>query len=78
MSIVSWLKRMIGAEPCQTSKADRALVLSDEAIMSARGLRQQLEPFKSERDPFSAVTRKTLLARSFQERVESDTPRAKP
>lgn len=49
-----------------------ALVASDETTTQLRSLRQQLEPFRLEDDPFIAMTRKRLIAEAFESRQESE------
>lgn len=75
---MSWLRDMLGTNSSAHRHADRAIGLSNEVINSSRGLREQLEPYRRESDPFAAVAVNTRIARVFEERVEQDTPRAKP
>lgn len=51
---MAWIsEKLYGRTP---DRADAALSAATEVIARSRSLRQQLEPFQRERDPFAAIT----------------------
>lgn len=53
MSIVSWIREKLHTD--HSPRMTEALHLTDEIGEKARELRERLEPFKMERDPFIAL-----------------------
>lgn len=63
MKFMEWLRgKLFGARRDVFSEAVAA---TDEATHKTRSLRQQLEPYRLEDDPFISMTRKRLLAEAF-------------
>ena len=79
MTLVQWIYEKIGYAPPAPDRADRAIELMNEVIDKSRSLRQQLEPFALEEDPFTSIVLKKQMAVGYENVVEFDrTPRAAP
>lgn len=77
MTLVRWIEEKLGYSRRQ-DHAEAAIRLTDEVVNQARSIRQQLQPFAKERDPFASIATKTKLADEYEASVEFDrTPRAK-
>lgn len=78
MTLVQWIGEKLGYFRRRPDRAEAAIRLTDEVVNQARSIRQQLEPFAMERDPFLSIIRKNKLADDYETATEFDqTPRAK-
>lgn len=66
MTIMGWLYSKLGwtAHDC----ADDAIAEMDAVTTSVRSVRQQLEPFRLESDPFAAIMRKQIMTENYESR----------
>lgn len=70
---LAWLKKKLSNTPA----ADAAIGLVDEVTLQAKSLREQLEPFRLEADPFAAIVIKQIMTQAYEAEVEfMRTPRA--
>lgn len=51
---MAWISEKLHGSRRQ--RADEALTAATEVIVRSKSLREQLEPFRRERDPFNAIT----------------------
>lgn len=51
---MAWLHEKLHGRAAQ--RADVAMDAAEDVIIKSRSLRQQLEPFQREKDPFAAIT----------------------
>lgn len=63
MRWLDWVRTMFHGRA--SKRADDALSLATEVINSSRSIRQQLEPFRSENDPFAAIARWHRISDDF-------------
>lgn len=74
---MTWLRGLVGKPRVQ--RADHAINVTSEFANTARSLREQLEPFSKETDPFTAIFAKKGMAEDYEDDMEfNKTPRAKP
>lgn len=63
MKLMEWVRgKLFGA---RRDIFREAVDATDEATRQARSLREQLEPYRLEDDPFISMTRKHMLAEAF-------------
>ena len=60
---MEWVREKLYGHPRDI--VSEALVATEEATIQARSIRAQLLPYNLEDDPFTAMTRKRLLAEDF-------------
>lgn len=64
MKLMSWLHgKLVGR---QRDVIGEALDATEEATIRTRSLREQLEPFRLEADPFAAIVRKQIMAEGYE------------
>lgn len=63
MTFMSWIR----GKGCRraTPRADRAMALTSDVIARSRSLRQQLQPFLKENDPFASIVKDRKLADDY-------------
>lgn len=68
MKFMSWLReRLNGKVGDRDAKFAEAVAATDGVAVTARSLREQLEPYRRADDPFAAMTRALHATRSFQD-----------
>lgn len=76
MKCMEWLRgKLFGA---QRDVFREAVAATDEATRQARSLREQLEPYRLEDDPFISMTRKHMLAEAFSASQVADIHQGPP
>lgn len=76
MKLMEWVRaKLFGV---QRDFFREALDATDEATRQARSLREQLEPYRLEDDPFISMTRKHMLAEAFLASQLADLHRGPP
>lgn len=66
MRLMQWLREKLGL--CPRDHAAEAIEAMDEATIRLRSVRQQLEPFRLEHDPFAAIMRKQIMTEPYESR----------
>lgn len=66
MTIMHWVREKLGLSSMDA--ADAAMAEMDDATVRVRSVRQQLEPFKLESDPFAAIIRKQIMTDGYESR----------
>lgn len=64
MKIMRWLGEKLFGAPRDVFR--EAVTATDEVTTRARSLRQQLEPFRLEDDPFAAIIRKQIITEAYE------------
>lgn len=67
MSVMTWLHEKLGYRQPEDSRFGAAIAATSELTTMARSLRQQLEPYRREDDPFASIMRKHDMAQKFDE-----------
>jgi hypothetical protein len=68
MSVMTWLQEKFGYHHHHGESAFRAAIAAtSELTTMARSLRQQLEPYRRDDDPFASIMRKHDMAEQFDQ-----------
>jgi phytoene/squalene synthetase len=54
MTLMTWLRSLLSEEP-RSEKFEEALHATEEFTTSVRSIRQQIQPYALDRDPFAAM-----------------------
>lgn len=64
MKLMSWvLEKVLGR---RRDVIREAIIATEDATNRTRSLRQQLEPFRLEDDPFAAIVRKQIMTEGYE------------
>lgn len=64
MKLMRWLREKL-AGPSRDA-ASEAIAAMDDATVRIRSVREQLEPFRMEHDPFAAIIRKQIMTDRYE------------
>lgn len=68
MSLVDWLKRLLGISGVNTRRAEVISAIAEESTKESLALRHQLETYQTHADPFMALVADLHNKRTMAER----------
>lgn len=73
MTLMSWLHSLVSPHT-QSDKFDEAIHETDDFTQKVRSLREQIEPFALDRDPFAAISMANRYNEDQERRVYQGPP----
>lgn len=73
MTLMSWLHSLVTPH-AQSDKFDEAIHETDEFTKKVRSLREQIEPYTLDRDPFAAIAKARRFTEEQERRIYQGPP----
>ena len=78
MTLMSWLHSKLTPHCRSSDRFEEALHATEEFTTSVRSLREQIQPYALERDPFAAMAEAHITAVIFEREQESRSHEGPP